>query len=299
MKDSNQEDMKRQIENQIILHFKPHLTFINNSLVKVLFINMNQYNRSTKLVLKLTFLMLIISHTALHAQQSEKAERTQMPLLYYSYMDSFFEVYRYNSHQSQLSFTSNGTIKLSTSHYLNIEFILCNTLDNDHNSFTVGDLSLTYSRNFYSDHFLDNGFQGFNTAFKIILPTGKSKYLSGFDNWIIEPSIYYGWIFKNSHLFVTNKLRLFTSLGCIGEVKKIHSYIRYEPKFGYENNNFWLSFHPDLRVLINPLQRSLLLGLEAGLKLTSKTGIILNYKKNITDVRFYDRYFALGYYIIL
>ncbi|MCG8581224.1 MAG: hypothetical protein MI866_14985 [Bacteroidales bacterium] len=248
-----------------------------------------------RLVIVLCFLPLFIC-----AQKKEAdAEKLQSTLYYYSYIDGYVEFYKFNDKQFLQSFTTNGSIYLRKNSYLNLEFVLSNAWDDGAYNFTVGDMSVTYSYNKYSDKFLKTGFQGVTSSFKMILPTGKSEYLSGLDNWIIEPSVYYGWLLKDNRFFFTNKIRINTSVGSIGDAIVPDAYFRFEPRLGFENEDFWVDTTSDLRTSIESLKTTVFMSLSCGYKVNSKTGWMFSFKKNINDKRFYNTYLSIGFYTLL
>ena len=214
----------------------------------------------------------------------------------FSYTEFNLDFYKFNSTQYLLSQTGNGTLKVNEKNYINFEYIISNAWLNNSNYIVPGDFSFSYIHSFYAKNYLSSGFQGVSATIKMILPTGKLEYLSGLDNWIIEPSIYFGWKLRNDNIYFAHKLRAIFSISALPETPKIDPYGRYEAILGYENDKFWIASTSDSRLTLNDWDYVLLLKLEYGLKLNKSNGIFTSVTYRVFGELFYEYYLNFGYY---
>ena len=127
----------------------------------------------------------------------------------------------------------NGNLEFGNSDYVNFELI-GSRYDIDGNpGYTAGEFSISYTKNFYSEEFLDSGFQGVSPTIKLILPTGNADYAGLSGHWILEPSLYYSWLLTNEKFFISNRWRAFLPLIDVQNATEPPSFLRFEPRFGF------------------------------------------------------------------
>ena len=243
------------------------------------------------------FSLLFFTNTV-NAQNYEQndVESVRSTLVNFSYTEFNLDFYKFNNTQYLLSQTGNGTLKLNENNFLNLEYNISNAWLNNSNYVVPGDFSFSYTYNYYGKNYLNKGFQGIATKMKIIIPTGKSEYLSGLGNWIVEPSIYFGWRLKNDKIYFAYKLRANFSIATLPNTLKSTPYARYESIIGYENDKFWVASTGDSRLTFDDGEYNLLLKLESGLKLNKSNGVFTSFTYSVIGVLFYEYYLNFGYY---
>ena len=229
---------------------------------------------------------------------SDEVDVIQSTLFYYSFFDVNLDYYNFEGLE-QLALSSNGAISLGATSFLNIELALFNNWQTNQTTFTPGDFSFTYTKNFYSPKFKESGFQGIAPALKLITPTGRAEFGSGFDNWILEPAVLYGWLLKDSRFFITNRARVNFSVGQINEAPVSDAYLRFEPRAGFENERLWASLTPDYRLIFDDTRSTLLLKYEGGFKLNEKMGFGFSLLQRLTGSDFNRYNLNFNYYQIL
>ncbi|NME72092.1 hypothetical protein [Flammeovirga aprica] len=235
----------------------------------------------------------------LSAQQENGMTAVRSTLYNFSYIDFNMDFYKFASDQYLLSHTGNGTLQLSGQSFLNLEYNFSNSWQDNFSFMTMGDFSVTYTRNFYSKNYQKGGFQGVATSLKVILPTGKSKYLSGFDNWILEPSVYFGWKLHNHKNYIASKFRLNFPLATLPDAFPSIPFGRYEATFGYEDQNLWVASTIDNRLTLDHWEYNLLHKFELGVKLDKTNGVFGSTTNRIIGEGFYEYYINFGYYKVI
>ena len=243
-------------------------------------------------------LILLVSGNYMNAQSTN--DSTDKPfistLVDFSYVNFDLDFFKFSSDEYIISHLGNGTLKLDKNDYLSMEYTISHVWMNNSSYITPGDFSFFYKHNFYSKKYLNSGFQGVATKFKFVLPTGKSELLSGLDNWVFEPSLYYGWLLKNKRFFVTNHLRYHFSIGHLPNTTRSKPYIRYEASFGYESNKFWVAATVDNRMYMDSY--IILLKSKIGYKLHKKASLYTAYTAQVYGKQIYEYYFNMGYFVI-
>ena len=118
----------------------------------------------------------------------------------------------------------------------NIELGIITAFQEDGNHTTPGDLSLSYQRNFISRIYGSSGYQGFAAKMKLVIPTGRGEYLSGFDSWTIEPLVGTQWLFEDPNWFTSIQLRYSYSFASLPGKDPRFDFLRVEYFFGYESS---------------------------------------------------------------
>ena len=208
------------------------------------------------------------------------------------------EYYKFNDNEKSFYLLTNGTIEFGNSNYLNIELLAARYMKDETVGYTLGDFNLTYTKNFYSEKFLNPGFQGVSPSVKLILPTGKAHYSGIFGYWILEPAIYYSWLLANEKFFFSNRWKLFLPLVNVQQAAEPPLFIRFEPCFGYENEKIWASLTLDNRIVLNQDKFVLFYRLDGGFKINEKSGLSAFYTKRIHNTVFFNIYMGIGYYHI-
>lgn len=209
------------------------------------------------------------------------------------------EFYNFNVSEKAFYLVGNGKIEFGDRDYVNIELIGASYRRDSQQHSTAGDFNISYTRNYYSKNFLDSGFQGVSPTLKIILPTGNADYAGLFGYWIVEPSVYYSWLLKNEKFFISHRWRAFLPLIDVKNVADPPQLIRFEPRFGYENNKFWISITLDNRIILNQGEYVLFYRLDGGIKLTKNSGFTIFFTQRIFNDVLFEKYAGIGYYHIL
>jgi len=259
----------------------------------------NIYCRYSKWVVILMIIFLqTLSGNHLFAQSAD--DDTDKPfistLVDFSYINLELDFINYDTHEYIISQLGNGTLKLDKNDYLNMEYNISHSWINNSSYVVPGDFSFLYYHNFYSKKYLKSGFQGLSTKMKLVFPTGKSELLSGLDNWIVEPSVYYGWLLKNKKFFVVNHLRYHFSIGHLPQTIRTKPYIRFEPSFGYESHKFWTSITMDNRIYTDELSYIMFVKAKFGLKINKMTSIYTALTLQSYGSHIYNYYLNFGYF---
>jgi len=244
----------------------------------------------------LFFFSLFSNITVAQGLFNQERKPVRSTLVNFSHIEFNLDFYQFNTNQSLPSQTGNGTLKVNENNYLNLEYNISNAWLNNSNYIIPGDFNFSYIHNIYSKNYQKEGFQGGSIKIKMILPTGKSEYLSGLDNWIIEPQIYFGWKLKNNKIYFANRLRANFSIAHLPGIPKSAPFIRYEPILGYENDKFWLASTIDNRYIMDSRKYILFLELEMGLKFNQSNGIFSSATYRVFGELFYEFYLSFGYY---
>lgn len=208
------------------------------------------------------------------------------------------EYYKFNDSENATYLVGNGKIELGDRDYINIELIGAHYSRNGHQRFTPGDFSLSYTRNFYAKNFLDTGFQGWSPTIKLILPTGNAAYSGLFGHWILEPAIYHSWLLRNDRFFISTRWRAFLPIIQVDKGSEPPVFIRFEPRFGYENDRFWLSFTLDNRYITNQDEYVLFQRIDGAYKIARNRGLSFFYTQRIYNKVLFEIYAGVGYYHI-
>ena len=226
-------------------------------------------------------------------------EHIQSSLVNFSRISANLEYYEFNQLTEALYLVSNGTFELNDFSRVNIELIGTSYWNNGEQSYSLGDFSLTYARNFYSKMLFEEGFQGFTAALKSIFPTGDSENIGLFGHIILEPSLYYSWLLNNEKFFISNQWRMFLPLIDINNNDDPPLFLRFEPRFGYEDDNFWTSLTLDNRIVFNRDSYVLFSRLDFGIKVTEKLGFNAFYTHRLIGNVLFEIYTGIGFYTII
>jgi len=250
-----------------------------------------------KLFYIILFFGIILNNTSFAQDEPiPSKEAIRSTLFNYSYVEFNLEYYNFNSSEHLLSQTGTGLLKVNKNAYFAMQYDISTAWLNNSSYVSLGDLSFSFTRNFYSKKYHDPGFQGIATSLKLFVPTGTVEYLSGSENWKLEPSVYFGWIFKNRKNYFTNKLRVNFSMANSDNVPKSKTLVRYEATLGYENDKFWIASTADNRLFIDNSEYYLLGKIEFGYKFNASNGLFTSFISSIIGDYFYEYYFSLGYY---
>lgn len=251
--------------------------------------------------MRIYFLLLLffaVSSTCVGQEGDYDDEHIESSLSNFSSFNINPEFYQFNGDERAIYLVANGKIEFGSSDYINVEFIGANYTKDGNRGYTFGDFSLAYTKNFYSSKFLNRGFQGISPTFKAIIPSGNPEYSAIFGYWIAEPSIYYSWLLNNEKFFISNRWRAFLPLIEAKESSEPPLFIRFEPRFGYENKKIWTSITLDNRLIINQEKFVLFYRLDGGYKINENSGISFFYTERIYNNVLFRRYAGLSYYYI-
>jgi len=258
----------------------------------------NKWNRTKNTSFWFCLFFLSMSNNIVFAQDTLQLNNSTIKssLYNFSYVNFNLDFYKFNNTQYLLSQTGNGTLKINEKNFLNLEYNISNSWINNSNYIIPGDFSVSYTYNFYAKNYLKKGFQGIASSIKMILPIGKREYLTGTENWILEPSIYFGWRLKNKKIYFANKLRANFSIAKLPNTPKTKPFGRYEVIMGYENDKFWIATTSDSRLTLDEWQYVLLLKVEYGLKINKLNGVFTSFNSRVFGELFYEYYLNVGYY---
>jgi len=248
------------------------------------------------ILLMLSFNLLVIEVYAQEEDYDDEHITSSLPN--FSSFNINPEFYQFNSNESAYYLVSNGTFEFGNSDYLNIELVGAYYTRDGDQDFTLGDFSVTYAKNFYSKKHLSSGFQGITPSLKVIMPTGNPDFAGLFGYWIAEPSLYYSWLLKNEKLFFSNRWRAFLPAIEAKDAAEPPLFIRFEPRFGYENKKFWASVTLDNRYIINQEEFVLFYRLDGTYKLNESSGLTLFYTERIYNSVLFQHYTGLSFYYI-
>jgi len=254
--------------------------------------------KKRKLFSTTCLILILLFNNTINAQDYEEndIESVRSTLIDFSHIEFNLEYYQFNTNQYLLAQTGNGTLKVNENNYLNIEYNISNAWLNNSNYIVPGDFSLSYIHNIYAKNYQKTGFQGVSIKLKMVLPTGKSEYLSGGDNWIFQPQIYFGWKLKNDKMYFANRFRTSFSIAHLPNIPTLSPYVRYEAILGYENNTFWLASTIDNRFRMDNQKYNLFLKLEMGVKFNRSNGIFSSITYRMVGELYFRHYLNLGYY---
>ena len=160
--------------------------------------------------------------------------------------------------------------------------------------FTPTDLNITYQRIFEPKDMRESGYQGVGFALKFTLPTGRDKYFSGFDSWTIEPSVGMQWFLTNVNWLFSTSARYNYSYAALPGSSPRFSYLRLEAHFGYENIKWWVFIEPDYRFIPTNKKSTVLIGINAGYKLSKSFSLGAVAKPRIMGSNFYESLYSVG-----
>lgn len=226
-------------------------------------------------------------------------EHIQSSLVNFSRFNFNTEYYKFNQLTESLYLVANGTFELDEFSRVNVELIGTSYWNGGEQSYSLGDFSLSYARNFYSKMYFEGGFQGFTVALKTIFPTGNSENAGLFGHIMVEPSIYYSWLLKNEKFFISNQWRVFLPLIDVNKNNDPPMFLRYEPRFGYEDEKIWISMTLDNRFVFNRDSYVLFGRFDFGVKVTEKLGFNAFYTHRLIGDDLFEKYIGLGIYKIL
>lgn len=248
----------------------------------------------------LIILSILLSGLNVKAQiEDYDDEHIQSSLVNFSKFNINAEYYEFNQLTEALYLVSNGTFELNDFSRINIELIGTSYWNNGQQSYSLGDFSLTYARNFYSKMFFEEGFQGFTAAVKTIFPTGLSENTGLFGHIILEPSLYYSWLLDNEKFFISNQWRLFLPVIDVNKNDDPPLFLRFEPRFGYEDQRFWASLTMDNRLVFNRDTYVLFSRFDFGFKITEKFGFNGFYTHRLIGDVLFQKYAGIGFYKII
>lgn len=250
-------------------------------------------------IMILPSIFLLILGTNVYGQYEDyDNEHIESSLPNFSGFHTNAEYYRFNEQERAVYLLINGNLEFGNSDYVNVELIGTRYRIDGSTHYSAGDFSISYTKNFYSRHFLDSGFQGVSPSLKVILPTGNADYTGLFGYWIVEPSLYYSWLLKNEKFFVSNRWRMFLPLIDVRDAGEPPEFLRFEPRFGYEDNRLWTSLTLDARVIFNQDEVVLFYRLDGGLKINDSSGLSAFYTERVVSSALFKVYAGIGYYYL-
>ena len=234
--------------------------------------------------------------------QTEKADSTNRfndILINTRFIDYGLEYYIIDS---KSSFIENHVLFqpiIDDKNIFNIELGIVTAFQEDGNHTTPGDLSLSYQRNFTYRNYESSGYQGFATKMKLVIPTGRDEYLSGFDSWTIEPLVGTQWLFENQNWFTSIQIRYSYSFATLPGKEPRFDFLRVEYFFGYESSTSWLFLAPDYRYVPSVAGNNLFLGLDFGYKIRKSYGFKALLKPRLVGKQYFAFYSLAGFYLYL
>ena len=235
----------------------------------------------------------------LTAQHPDSIEKFNDVLQSFGFIQYDAEYYTIDSRNSLLEHHLIYQPFLNNVNIINIGFGLTHSFLEGNSHFLPADLDITYQRNFKANKYKQSGFQGVGTKLKLIIPTGKNEYYSGFDSWSIEPLVGTQWLLKNSNWLIASQIRYNYSFASLPAKKPRFSFLRIDFFIGYESNVFWVFFEPDYRFIPSRDRHNLFVSFDFGYKFLHKIGIHFTGKPRIIGTDFYESLYTLGLYYFL
>ncbi|MCY1721577.1 hypothetical protein OU798_14570 [Prolixibacteraceae bacterium Z1-6] len=239
---------------------------------------------------------MILSQIARAQEVDYDAEHQESTLPNFSRVHSNFEFYSFNGGERAVHWVTNGKLELGDRDYLNLEMIWGYYNKEGKHAWTPGDFSLAYSRNYYSSKFGDSGWQGWSPTVKLILPTGNPEYAAIFGHWILEPSFQYTWLLNDDRFFIRNRWRVNFPLANTNDWPEPPIFLRFEPQIGFENSKFWASATMDNRMVFNMDAYVIFGRLDAGYKISKKSGINVFYTERLREKVLFKKYAGVSFY---
>jgi hypothetical protein len=248
-----------------------------------------------------SLIVILTINSCLIAQDEDDIDvnHIESSLVNFSNINSNIEFYNFNSAQQSVQWVTNGTIEFGSSDYLNVEVIGTRHDTNGNSAIVLGDFSLAYTKNFYSGNYHDPGFQGWSPTLKFVIPTGNPNYPAIFGHWILEPSVKISWLLQDERFYVSARLRYNFPVSKSNTWPEPPILLRFEPQVGFENLKFWTSIGLDNRMVFNQDEFVMFGRLDAGYKISDKTGVSAFYIENIYNLALFKTYAGIGGYLIL
>lgn len=245
------------------------------------------------------FLILFQITALAQTEKSDSTNRFNDILINTQFIDYGLEYYIIDS---KSSFIENHVLFqpiIDDKNIFNIELGIITAFQEDGNHTTPGDLSLSYQRNFTSRKYGSSGYQGFAAKMKLVIPTGRGEYLSGFDSWTIEPLVGTQWLFEDPNWSTSIQVRYSYSFATLPGKEPRFDFLRVEYFFGYESSTFWLFLTPDYRYVPSVSGNNLFFGLDFGYKIRKSFGLKAFVKPRIVGKQFFAFYSMAGFYLYL
>lgn len=244
-----------------------------------------------------TYLLVILLNCNLFSQNIDSTEQVKDVLLSYGRIAYDAEYYDVNKDNSFLDHHFNYQPFVNDDNIVNIEFGVIHSFLETGDFLTPNDLTISYQRNFKTQNYKKNGYQGFGTKLKFTLPTGRAEYLSGFDSWTIEPLIGTQWLINKC--LIGSSIRYSYSFKALPGKQPRYSFIRLDGFLGYENSHLWCFIEPDYRYIPSLANSHLFINFDFGYKFNKICGVKFSWKPRIIGDQFYSSLFSLGGYMFL
>lgn len=244
-------------------------------------------------------LMILVGFDSLYVKAQDNdydEEHIASSLTNFSRFQSSIEFYDMNANENALYWVNNAKIEFGDRDYLNIELIGAYYQKDDAYLWTPGDFNVAYSRNYYSKNFSNSGWQGASTSLKLTIPTGNAELAGLFGHWILEPSVQYGWLLSDERFFIKNRWRVVVPIANAGNYNEPPGFVRFEPQFGYEDKNMWISATFDNRLVYNMDAFVMFVRVDTGFKINDRMGINAFYTKRIKSDVLFNTYTGVGLY---
>lgn len=245
------------------------------------------------------FLVLFQITALAQTEKADSTDRFNDILINTRFIDYGLEYYIIDS---KSSFIENHVLFqpiIDDKNIFNIELGIITAFQEDGNHTTPSDLSLSYQRNFAFRKYESSGYQGFAAKMKLVIPTGRDEYLSGFDSWTIEPLVETQWLSEDPNWFTSIQLRYSYSFATLPGKDPRFDFLRVEYFFGFESSTLWFFLTPDYRYVPSVSGNNLFLGLDFGYKIRKSFGLKAMVKPRIVGKQFYAFYSMAGFYLYL
>ena len=242
------------------------------------------------------WLFIVLFIPAGVSAQIDSTNKINDILLYKAFIDYGAEYYKIDDENSILEHHIVFQPFINDINILNIEFGLTHSFLDSVNAFSPADWSISYQRNFMDENYGNVGYQGHAGIIKLIVPTGRGEYLSGFNSWAIEPLIGFQWRVFTKNFISALQFRYNYNFGALPNKETRPDFFRAEYFFGFDNSVYLAFFEIDYRWINQNNSHTLFLSFEFGRRISPNTGLRLNLKPRILGEDFYQYLGVLGLY---
>ncbi len=254
---------------------------------------------------KLTYLLLllicmvkpILANEKLVEEELTEEKANTDALRYVGVSDVDVELYRVDASRHFVQYQMTYQPLINEKHVVNVEFGVVQASLPQGKYVSPADTKLAYKYNFRYDRAPEGGYQGSFTGIQLTLPTGRNAYLSGFDNWTLEPTIGSHWEFSKHQLNAGYRVRYNHSFATLPQAPLRFSYLRVEAYLGYENDHIWFVLKPGYRYIPSQKEHNLFAHVSTGYKLNENFGIKLSYKPRVIGTSFFASQASTGVYL--
>ena len=251
--------------------------------------------------LLLSFLFITLNYSVYATRQPEgdTIKQNNDIMLFYGLIDYSAEFYQVDKRTSLVDHHILYQPLLDDNNILNFEFGIVESIQEEGTFTTPSDVKIGYRRNFKPREQMDNGYDGSYFGAKLILPTGRDEYFSGFDSWTIEPNAGFQWKLWNANTLTGLQLKYSYSFAALPDKKARNSFFRAEPYTGYENNRYWAFVAFDYRFIPSKVESNIFASINVGFKFNEHWGIKGKFKPRIAGESFYEEMYVIGAYFYL